>query len=237
MAKFYFSIYELLGLPKKGEKNITLGVLTQESKEKGEEPNLHGNIMLRALKDRFGNIVEKHEDTIITRDDFELLDDSIVSDNYLETIIELFETLNQGVEILIVERNLGFKNDIAVFDIPHNPITQYGDARHWILISSENTIGENKYENCPFFVGFKDKANNIVDQTILYTKKDILSILPAIRIAYDTAIQNESFARLHTDKNPNSSSSLQLAIDKLAENKNNNKKNDVLFNEYDNDNN
>ena len=215
MTKLRFSVYELLGT-QKTDDNITLGVLTQENTAE-EKTDLHESHMLPALKAKFGPNVTQHEKTILTNVDFELSNDSVASDSYLEKIRSLLKLLAHGVEIFIVERNLGFTNDIAVFDIEPNPITQDESAKHWILISSENSLGSGKYETCPFVVGFKDKTNEYVEKSILYTKKDIISIMSAISIAYDTTIQNTDFARLNSHKHPKSLEALKLALDNLAE--------------------
>ncbi|GLT18694.1 hypothetical protein GCM10007938_24750 [Vibrio zhanjiangensis] len=172
---------ELLGIPDQTEgadEGLTLSILTQCERFEAET-------LCRNLRTNGYPKAEVIYD--IKKNGFELLNAEVYENEYQPLKIKTcIENLTRGVEIFVVDRNLGFDQDLPVFDSEDEGklnFTKLGKETSWILSSDEFVIGEG-YKTCPETITYKKTCpNDHRVRTLSYCKNDNNAIITSILTA------------------------------------------------------
>lgn len=172
---------ELLGVPDQTQgvdEGLTLSILTQCERFEAET-------LCRNLRTNGYPKAEVIYD--IKRTGFESMNaESYDSDYKPHKIKTCIDNLTRGVEIFVVDRNLGFDQDLPVFDSEDDSklnFTKLGKETSWILSSDELVIGEG-YKSCPETITYKKMCpNDHRVRTLSYCKNDNNAIITSILTA------------------------------------------------------
>ncbi|MBU2899337.1 hypothetical protein [Vibrio hepatarius] len=172
---------ELLGVPDQSEgadEGLTLSILTQCERFQAET-------LCRNLRTNGYPKAEVIYD--IKKTGFGLMDAEVYENEYQPVKIKkCIENLTRGVEIFVVDRNLGFDQDLPVFDSEDDGklnFTKIGKETSWILSSDKFVIGEG-YRSCPETITYKKTCpDERRVRTLSYCKNDNNAIITSILTA------------------------------------------------------
>lgn len=202
--KAIFRIYELEGINEEYEKeNLTLAILTQVDsssrdlngfrKNTNKDDNMFDfDTFHHLLLKRFGDGLFCHCH-LESEETFFLSDKTNVSESYLNKIMREIITLLRGVEIFVVDRNLGYLRDVPVFDKRQEEKLAEQKTNCWVLMSDIDSIGgEETYNSCPELIPFIKEGFNGCDNLITYTKKTPQAVYVGVEFSKLISQQNES---------------------------------------------
>ncbi|NOH73439.1 hypothetical protein F0225_19195 [Vibrio pectenicida] len=222
-SKFTFTLIELKGRVKEKYPNLTLAILCQND-------NIDWQKILSALRDTQyfspGEEVYFPEAQFrwsLTSDFDGPLKSDIYSNQYdAKDIQNPIQKLTEGVEIFIVERNLGFDTDLPVFDLDdedRKSLIEMSQGTNWILASDESVIGK-VYPTCPELIAYKqtkgDVKTGVVSTGVCYCKNDTDAINKAILASSYFAQSTLPHKRAQMSANLVTESVAQSALDNLA---------------------
>lgn len=225
--KLHLRIYELEGVGSDYKnENLTLGVLTQIEEldkevrgfkqNKGQKKNTFDFDTLHfLLSKRFGDKLHLHC-KIDSEKSFLLSSKLEVSEDFLDKAMREIETLLQGVEIFLVDRNLGYLQDIPVFDKRKEEILADKKTTSWVLMSDAKSLGgTEKYDNCPELISFIKESSDGRENIITYTKKTPESSYVGIEFSKLIAQKNE-YSRHNKFSKPKEEEELKSALSHLV---------------------